>query len=136
MWSENLAYALVQVLHNIGAVAVTGGAILAMWPLPRLEYARRFAWVILAGWSVQIVSGALFGATSLYYYGETPDLSMVAMSALAIKVAAAFSGLLLSAWFLGRGGHCSHTCTQGIFKALAVLAVTALTAAAFLRWFS
>jgi hypothetical protein len=90
--SENLAYALTQVVHNFGAVAVVGGAVFVLWPSPRLEYGRAFAWLILLGWSAQIASGAMFGATSLYYYGETPDLSGIATAALAVKVAAAVSG--------------------------------------------
>lgn len=31
MVAENLAYALVQVLHNFGAVVVVGGAAFALW---------------------------------------------------------------------------------------------------------
>lgn len=134
--SENLAYALVQGVHNFGAVAVLGGALFAVWPVPRLQYARRFVWLILTGWSIQIASGALFGATSFYYYGETPDLSTVAMTALAVKVAAAVSGFLLCVYYLRWGGHCNRNCTQGIFNTLAALGIIALTAAAFLRWFS
>lgn len=136
MWSENLAYALVQVAHNFGAVAVVGGAVFALWPLQRVQYARRFAWLIFFGWSVQIASGVLFGAISLYYYGEPPDLSAVALTALVIKAAAAVCGFLLSAYYLHRGGLCSRDCTQGIFNALVALGIIALTAAAFLRWFS
>jgi hypothetical protein len=46
-----------------------------------------FAWLILVGWGAQMASGALFGLISLYYYGETPDLSHIAMTALAVKIA-------------------------------------------------
>lgn len=136
MGSENLAYALVQVAHNFGAVAVVGGALFSLWPVHRMQYARRFAWLILFGWSVQIASGVLFGLTSLHFYGETPDLSAVAMTALVIKVAAAIAGFLLGAWYLRGSGFCSSECTQGIFRVLAALGLIALTAAAFLRWFS
>ena len=91
MGSENLVYALIQVVHNFGAAAVLGGALFALWPTSRLEYARVFAWLILLAWGAQIASG-LFGLTSLYYYGETPDLSSIAMVALAVKVIAATGG--------------------------------------------
>lgn len=135
MQPENLAYALVQVVHNFGAAAVLGGAVSALWPTPRPDSARPLAWLILAGWSAQIVSGGLFGLTSLHYYGETPDLSRIAMTALAVKVAAAVLGWLLAAAYLMRrrqtwGG------TRRTFRALGALAAIALTAAAFLRWFS
>jgi hypothetical protein len=136
VWSENLAYALAQVVHNFGAVGVLGGAIFALWPSPRLEFARTFAWLILLAWGAQIASGGLFGATSLYYYGETPDLSSIAMAALAIKVAAAITGFLLAAVYLLRGRQWSRVSVKRIFRSLAALGAVALTAAAFLRWFS
>jgi hypothetical protein len=136
VWSENLAYALTQVVHNFGAVGVLGGAIFALWPSPRLEYARTFAWLILLAWGAQIASGGLFGATSLYYYGETPDLGSIAMAALAVKVAAAIAGFLLAAVYLLRGRLWSRVSVKRTFRNLAALGAVALTAAAFLRWFS
>jgi hypothetical protein len=133
---ENLAYALVQVAHNFGAALVLGGALFALWPVPRLEYGRTFAWLIFVAWATQIASGGLFGITSLYYYGEMPDLGSVAVAALAIKVAAAIAGFLLAARFLMRGRDWSGASVKRTFRSLAALAVVALTAAAFLRWFS
>jgi len=134
--SENLAYALTQVVHNFGAVGVLGGALFALWPTPRLEYGRTFAWLILVAWGAQIASGGLFGVTSLHYYGETPDLSSIAMTALAVKVAAAITGLLLAAFYLYRGREWSRVSVKRTFRSLAALGAVALTAAAFLRWFS
>jgi len=136
VWSENLAYALTQVVHNFGAAAVLGGAVFALWPVARLEHGRAFAWLVVAAWSAQIASGGLFGATSLYYYGETPDLSDIAMAALAVKIVAAISGFLLSAIYLLRGRTWSRVGVRRTFRSLAALATVALTAAAFLRWFS
>lgn len=136
MGSENLAYALIQVVHNFGAAAVLGGAIFVLWPSPRLEYGRTFAWLILVAWGTQIASGGFFGVTSLYYYGETPDLSSIALAALAVKVAAAISGFLLAALFLARGREWDRVRVKRIFQTLAALGATALTAAAFLRWYS
>ena len=136
MGSENLAYALTQVAHNFGAIAVVGGAVFVLWPSPRLEYGRAFAWLILLGWSAQIASGAMFGVVSLYYYGETPDLSRIATAALVIKVAAAVLGVGLAARFLRRSGTWGRAGMKGAFRSLTTLGVVALTAAAFLRWFS
>jgi hypothetical protein len=136
MGSENLAYALTQVVHNFGAACVLGGAVFALWPVPRLESARAFARLICLAWGAQIASGILFGLTSLYFYGETPDLSSVALAALAIKVTAAISGFLLAASYLIRGREWSHLAVQHSFRGLAALAAIALTAAAFLRWYS
>jgi hypothetical protein len=136
VWQENLAYALVQVGHNFGAAVVLGGAVFALWPAPRLEYARALARLIAFAWGAQIVSGALFGATSLYYYGATPDLGSVAIAALAFKVVAATAGFLLAAACLLRGSDWSRAGVKRCFRVLAALGVVALTAAAFLRWFS
>lgn len=133
---ENLAYALVQIAHNFGAAAVVGGTLFWLWPQPQTDHARNFAWIILAGWSVQIASGILFGITSLHYYGETPDLSATAMTALVIKVCSAATGFLLGAWYLARGKDWDSLQTKRLFRIQAGLAVLALTAAALLRWFS
>jgi hypothetical protein len=78
----------------------------------------------------------LFGLTSLYYYGETPDLSGIAIAALAVKVAAATIGFLLAAVYLARGRGWGRLEVKHSFEALAALAAIALAAAAFLRWFS
>ena len=136
MLPENLAYALAQVVHNFGAAALVGGSVFWLWPLPRQEYARRFVWVILVAWGAQIASGILFGITSLYYYGETPDLSNVALAALVIKACSAATGFLLSVRYLARGKDWGWGQVKHLFQAQAGLAVLALTAAAFLRWFS
>ena len=136
MGSENLAYALTQVVHNFGAAAVLGGAIFALWPVDRLEYGRVFAWLILVAWGAQMASGVLFGVISLYYYGETPDLSHIAMAALVVKIAAAISGLVLVGLYLLRGRAWTQAGVRRTFQNLAALATLALTAAAFLRWFS
>ena len=136
MEPENLAYALTQVVHNFGAIAVLGGAVFALWPAPRLEFGRTFAWLILVAWTAQLVSGGTFGLISYHYYGETPDLSSVAMTALVVKIAAAFSGVLLSALFLLRGRQWRPDAVKRTFHGLAARGAVALTAAAFLRWFS
>lgn len=136
MGSENLAYALTQVVHNFGAAAVLGGAIFVLWPALHLQDARKFAWLILGAWGAQILSGIMFGVISLYYYGETPDLSRIAMTALSIKIAAAITGFLLAAFYLTRGKQWSSGGMKRSFQSLAALGAIALTAAAFLRWFS
>lgn len=134
---ENLAYALVQVVHNFGAVAVVGGALAALWPAPReTRVQRRLAWLVLAGWAAQAVSGALFGAVSFHYYSAFPDIHGVAVAALRIKVACAASGFALAALFLLRAARWSDAARRRVWQALAALAVIALGAAAFLRWFS
>lgn len=136
MLPENLAYALTQVVHNFGAAILVGGTVFWLWPVPRQEYARPFAWIILGAWGAQILSGILFGATSFYYYGEAPDLSIVALGALVLKLCAAAAGFLLAAWQLARGRDWGWGWVTRAFQVQAALAGLALTGAAFLRWFS
>ena len=136
MWSENLAYALIQVVHNFGAATLVGTTLFWLWPRPRPEYARPLVGLITFAWGAQIASGGTFGITSFYYYGETPDLSRVAMTALVVKVTAALAGLLLAALYLLRGREWGRAGMTRTFRGLAALGAVALTAAAFLRWFS
>ena len=130
---ENLAYALTQALHNLGAVAVVGGAVVGVVPAPRAEQGRRLlAWLVLAGWLLQAASGVGFGAVSYAFYGKTPDISAIATGALTIKVASAALGLVL---VVGMILTRRTNATVG-WWGLAVLGLTALTSAAFLRWFA
>lgn len=132
---QNLIYAAIQVVHNFGAVAVVGSAVCALWPGlagPR----KTLAWTVLWGWAAQAASGVAFGAVSWFYYGRFPDIHGIAVAALLIKVACAAAGFMLAAAYLHSGIGWSERAQQTAWRALAVLAATALSAAAFLRWFS
>lgn len=133
---QNLGYALTQVAHNFGAVAVVGGAVASLWLAPRPELERSLAWLVCLGWAAQAASGAAFGAISFYYYGKFPDISGLAVAALALKVACAASGFSLAAFYLLRAASWTATLRRKIWLTLTGLGATALTAAAFLRWFS
>jgi len=135
--TQNLAYALVQLAHNFGAVAVTGGAV-AAWMIHRRDAAQPTAlvWLVLAGWTLQAASGAGFGLISFAYYGKFPDLHGVAIVALVVKLSCATAGLVLSMLLLKFAGGWSAARRRDIWSALVGLAATALSAAAFLRWFA
>ncbi|MDP3482584.1 MAG: hypothetical protein Q8S05_04645 [Sulfuricella sp.] len=133
---QNLGYALTQVVHNFGASAVVGGAVASLWLAPRQELDRSLAWLVCLGWAAQIASGAAFGAISFYYYGKFPDIGGLAITALAIKVACAVAGISLAALYLLRAASWTATLRRRVWLMLAGLSATALTAAAFLRWFS
>ncbi|MHB1300371.1 MAG: hypothetical protein ACYCY8_05825 [Burkholderiales bacterium] len=126
---QNLAYAVDQSIHNLGAVSVTGGAILAL-----LSGAarRKLAWLVLSGWGVQGMTGALFGVLSYAFYGHLPDIAGIAVDALVIKMACAASGFFLAAFYLRQ----ARTESTNFWRIEALLAIAALTAASFLRWFS
>ena len=132
-----MAYALVQLVHNFGAVAVVGGAFAARWlarDAPATQ--RRLAWLVLGGWLAQAASGAGFGAISYHFYGQFPDIHAIARTALMVKLACAAGGILLAAVYLQRAADWlpARHCT--VWTMLLALGVTALASAAFLRWFA
>lgn len=137
MQLENLSYALTQVVHNFGAVGVVGGAFFALTSRPdQVQLKNCMAWLVLVAWGAQVVSGVFFGAVSFYFYDEFPDLHAVAVGALLIKVVCAVSGFVLAALYVRGALQWSEKGRHRAWHALAGLGATALTAAAFLRWFS
>jgi len=133
---QNLGYALTQVVHNFGAAAVLGGAIGALWQARQPESERKLAWLVCIGWATQIASGSLFGAISFHYYGSFPDISGVAVVALILKAICATGGFFLAAFYLWRAAAWPDMRRHRVWLIMSGLSATALTAAAFLRWFS
>jgi hypothetical protein len=134
---QNLSYAAIQVVHNFGAVAVVGSALAALWvPSGPVGMRQALAWIMLGGWAAQVASGGAFGAVSWLYYGHFPDIHGIAVAALLLKIGCAAAGFMLAAAYLYRGASWSEPAQQATWRVLATLAATALTAAAFLRWFS
>jgi len=137
MQIENLFYALTQLIHNFGALAVLGGALAGLKLAPdRLATRQKFAWLVFAGWLAQISSGMLFGGISFYYYGEMPDLHAIARVALIIKLFCAATAFMLVLYYIQRANSWSIKARHRAWHSLTGLGATALTAAAFLRWFS
>ena len=123
---QNLAYALVQLAHNFGAVAVTGGAV-AGWLTQRKDVPQAaLVALVLAGWTLQAASGAGFGLISFAYYGQFPDLHGIAIVALVVKLSCATAGLVISLLFLKFAGAWSAARRRYVWRALTGLAATAL----------
>lgn len=134
---ENLSYAVVQVVHNFGAVAVVGGAAFALY----LETAtttlhRKLAWLVGFGWAAQAISGMSFAVVSYHYYDKLPDIHGIAMAALLIKMFCAIFGVSIVIIYLRYSANFAIERRHLAWRLLAALGITALTAAAFLRWFS
>ena len=129
MDGQNLAYALTQVGHNFGAVIVVATPLYAL-ATARPAGAHGVLWLTLAGWALQLASGGLFGLVSYHFYGQLPDIHGIAIGALVLKLLCALVAVVLIALSLRR----PHGAPA--WRALAALGATALTAAAFLRWFS
>lgn len=134
---DNTAYALVQAAHNLGAALALGSAWTGRVQARSVNShaAAALPWV-LAAWLAQIATGALFGGMSLYFYGGFPDIHGIAAAALAVKIACATTGAVLAVAFWNRHRRGGLQPAQRAWDALITLAVIALVAAAFLRWFS
>jgi len=138
MLAENLSYALVQVVHNFGAAAVVGVPLIALASGrtdPR-DGGRRLLWVVLLAWGLQALSGAAFGTVSYAFYGKLPDISRVATIALGLKVGCALLGFGLAARRLRARVVPDAARERRRWGTLFAVGAVALTAAAFLRWFS
>jgi hypothetical protein len=130
---ENVFYGGVQLVHNFGAAAVIGLPVAALRLQPAPSTLRKMAWLTLVAWLAQAASGAGFGTVSFLLEGELPQIHHVALGALCVKIGCAALGIvLLSVYFL-RG---SKEQSLMVWRCLAVLGATALSAAAVLRWFS
>ena len=89
-----------------------------------------------SGWAAQAISGMSFAAISYHYYGKLPDIHGIAMAALLIKMLCAVSGLSIVILYLRYSATLVIERRLLAWQLLASLSIIALTAAAFLRWFS
>lgn len=134
---ENLSYAIMQLVHNFGAAAVVGVAIFAIYPAVQpIPIQRKFAWLVGLSWTAQALSGVGFGAVSFYFYEKLPDLHGLAFAALLIKIMCAAGGVSIAIMYLRQAAGWTTEQRSVAWKLLAALGVTALAAAAFLRWFA
>lgn len=132
---ENALYAGVQILHNFGAVAIAGVPIAALYfDQARASALRVMAWLVLAAWLLQAASGAGFGVVSYFMEGELPEIHHLARVALIVKVICATAAIAILSIFFAKGAAPSPS--RAAWRALGALGLTALTAAALLRWFS
>ena len=147
---QNFIYALIQVIHNFGAVTVVATAALALWlsrdglGLRRDEglmrgnglVQSRLAWLMAMAWGIQVASGMLFGITTFWFEGHLPDIHGVAVAALFIKIFCAMAGFISAFSYVKL--HESWTTEKQllVWRASFALGVVALSSAAFLRWFS
>lgn len=132
---ENLLYTLIQIAHNFGAVAVTGSPA-AGWFLERRGIsARRVAFVLLAGWLLQGISGVGFAIISYCLKGALPEVAGVALWALSIKIIVTVIGFALSIIMIKRGEAWRIQVRVLAWQALLTATVAALAAAAVLRWY-
>ncbi|MDD4975539.1 MAG: hypothetical protein PHY93_14360 [Bacteriovorax sp.] len=138
MNQQNTFYAIVQVIHNFGAVAVASCALLSLInPYNHsLQLQYKLAWITLIGWGIQGVSGASFGAVSFYYHGQFPDLHGMALAALFVKMICTAMGFILALFFIRSAKKWRESSRVLSWKIMVILFTTTLMAAAILRWFA
>ena len=134
-FAQNLSYSAIQVVHNFGAVATVGGSLIAT-QLREKAARRKLAYLALGGWLTQAVSGASFGMVSYLYYHQFPEISGIAIYALGVKMTCATLGIALSAFYIWRCAGWTEMSRNRAWISSSVLAITAISAAAFLRWFA
>jgi len=134
---QNLVYALIQVIHNLGAVTVVGAAAAALWRVGGDAVVQRWLAVLVAVvWAVQAASGAGFGLATFSFEGHLPDIHGLAVLALSLKIICAMCGFTLAVAYAKYHAAWSIQKRLLVWRVLFALGVTALSAAAFLRWFS
>jgi hypothetical protein len=134
---HNLIYALNQVIHNFGAAGVIGFATYGLLHRSDSGIALRPAFLgLVIAWAVQGASGAAFGIYSFLFYGKFPDIHGVAVVALVVKMICVATGFFVALIGFKKSAGAA-TSPPRFFLILSIaLAATALSAAAFLRWFS
>jgi hypothetical protein len=130
---DSLIYALIQMVHNLSAALALGAPLFRVWYGTGRVAPARVVHLLLTVWGLQILTGTAFGAASLWFYGALPDLYVIAKAALAVKITCAAGAVGLCAWLLR---HQAALQRRASWSGLALLAATAISAAAVLRWFS
>ncbi|MBW8072382.1 MAG: hypothetical protein GJU77_01685 [Ferrovum sp.] len=131
-----LEYALIQVFHNFGALLVVGLSGYGFQVALRHQTPRTLALFVMLAWLAQGLTGATFGWVTYRSDHRLPDIHGIALGALMIKISCVCGGVGLMAAFLRWGTSWSASRRMAIWTGSTVLACLALTAAAFLRWFS
>jgi hypothetical protein len=131
-----LVYALVQAVHNLGAVAVVASPAVALgFRGHGVGLERRLAWTLLLAWGLQAATGAGFAAASYGLKGQLPEVTGVALYSLAVKLFATAAGFALAAMLLWVRRLSSPRSRAAAWSVCLGLAVAALLAAAPLRWY-
>src|SRR5258705_815594 len=132
----DLVYALLQLVHNLGAAAVVGLPLVVLTLESRGEPpSRRLAALLVAAWIVPAATGIGFGVASLRLKGQLPEIQGVALGALAVKLGGTAVGLATAALGFLRGATWSRAAWRRAAWTGLAAALMPLGAAAFLRWY-
>ena len=133
---ENLIYTRVQIMHNFGAVALIGSSAAALSLSRQNQIVRsKLAWLMLLGWLAQGASGVGFALTSYTMKGALPEVTGIALGALVLKVGCTFIGTVLKEFYLATRLRWSAAREHKMWQLMLLMTVSAITTAAFLRWY-
>jgi hypothetical protein len=132
---QNLLYALIQSIHNIGAVVIVGVGAYGLFLAPD-RYKTTLAVIQSITWSLQGLSGGIFGLTTLYFYHQLPDIHGVAIWALMVKIVCVILGCCIATSYALWNEYFSSKVKKLCWILMFSLGNIALSSAAFLRWFS
>jgi len=132
---SDLAYALVQVGHNLGAAGVVAPPAAALWWAREAAPRRRLAWLSLAVWSLQALTGAGFAAVSWTTKGALPEVESIALAALATKLLCTVVGIAVGLLLVRARAGASLIVPSRLWSTSLAAGVVALVGAAFLRWY-
>lgn len=156
--TQNLIYALIQVVHNENAAAIVALGVFGTWQASRRP-APRLALTLALLWALQGATGALFGLVTYTFDRHLPDIHGIAIQALLLKMLCVLLGFVLALWARRLAqqalsgprplpGHALGTASalgaastpvgrgRWLWSVSSLLGIIALGAAAFLRWFS
>jgi hypothetical protein len=134
---ETFLYTLVQLVHNFGAAAVAGSPVAALWFGRENKIAlQKITWLMTLGWVIQGATGVGFAITSYTMDGAIRHVDGIAFVALALKVACTFVGAVVAGSYLITGSHWSAPNQLRMWKLMVIMTLSALAAAAVLRWYS
>ena len=134
---QNFIYALIQVVHNLGAVTVVASAASALWLVRgNAPVQHRLALLMAIAWAAQAASGVMFGVTTYLYESHLPDIHGIAVDALLIKICCALAGFALAFAYARLNLGWAANTRLFAWRVSFAFGVVALGSAAFLRWFS
>jgi hypothetical protein len=134
---QNFIYALIQVIHNFGAVTVVATGATALWLVAGNAAVKHRLILLLAwAWGIQLASGMLFGMTTFWFESHLPDIHGIAVDALLIKIFCALAGFILAISYVKLQAGWTTGKQRLAWRTSFALGLVALSSAAFLRWFS
>ena len=130
MNTEHLAYSLIQIIHNFGAVFAFG--IPFFWLLYKPVNIRQPLMIAIVAivWAMQGITGGLFLLASIWLYGALPEFTYLGITLIITKSTLAAVTTIYCFWiiYLRKGDGSAN------WLFLTILATIAIVISGILRW--